>query len=332
MDAPAAVDLSILIVSWNVAPLVQRCLQSIAQQSVPTDRLHVRQLTAPAARGATLEVIVVDNASRDDTITMLAAEFPWVQVIVNADNAGFSRANNQAFAASRGTAALFLNPDTEVSPGALATLLAYLCAHPDVGVLGPRLRYPDGSVQSSRRRFPTLTTALFESTLLEQWWPHNRFARAYRLEDVPDGHTQDVDWLVGACLLIPRRVLEQVGTWDEGFFMYSEELDLCRRIRGAGWRLVYVPQAEIIHYEGKSSEQVVAARHVRFQTSKVRYFNKYHGRLVAEGLRLFLLATYAWQLVEEGLKWLLGHKRPLRASRVRACWTVLRSGLRPEGR
>lgn len=111
--------------------------------------------------------------------------------------------------------------------------------------------------------------------------------------------------------------------------MYSEELDLCRRIRSAGWRVVYLPQAEIIHYEGKSSEQVVVARHLRFQTSKVRYFAKYHGRLAGEGLRLFLLATYAWQLMEEGLKWLLGHKRPLRASRVRAYWTVLRSGLRP---
>lgn len=332
MPAPTGVDLSILIVSWNVAPLLQRCLRSIVQQSAPTDLPRIRKLTTPAAAGATLEVIVVDNASRDESVTMLTAEFPWVQVIVNADNAGFTRANNQAFAASRGAAALFLNPDTEVSPGALTTLLVYLRAHPNVGVLGPRLRYPDGSIQSSRRRFPTLATALFESTLLEQWWPHNPAARAYRLEDVPDDRAQDVDWLVGACLLVPRHVLDQVGTWDEGFFMYSEELDLCRRIRDAGWRVVYLPQAEVIHYEGKSSEQVVAARHVRFQTSKVRYFAKYHGRLVAEVLRLFLLATYAWQLLEEGIKWLLGHKRPLRASRAGAYWTVLRSGLRPQRR
>ncbi len=329
MDPPADVDLSILIVSWNVADLLRRCLQSIAQQSEPTAHGLARQLTAPAALGATLEVIVVDNASADDTVAMVAAEFPWVQVLANAANVGFTRANNQAFMASRGAAALFLNPDTEVLPDALATLLAYLRDHPDVGALGPRLRFPDGTVQSSRRRFPTLRTALCESTLLEQWWPHNPAARAYHLEDVPDDRVQEVDWLVGACLLTPRRVMVQVGPWDEGFFMYSEELDLCRRIRTAGWRVVYLPLAEVIHHEGKSSEQVVAARHVRFQTSKVRYFAKYHGRLAAEGLRLFLLATYVWQLLEEGVKWLLGHKRPLRASRVRAYWTVLRSGLRP---
>lgn len=324
------VDLSILIVSWNVAPLLRGCLQSIAQQSASTDQPAVRRLTTPPAAGATVEVIVVDNASADDTVTIVAAEFPWVHMLANRENLGFTRANNQAYAASRGTAALFLNPDTEVVPGALATLLAYLRDHPEAGVVGPRLRFPDGSIQSSRRRFPTLGTALFESTLLEQWWPHNPLARAYRLENVPDDHVQDVDWLVGACLLVPRRVLAQVGTWDEGFFMYSEELDLCRRIRTAGWRVVFVPQAEVIHYEGKSSEQVVAARHVRFQTSKVRYFAKYHGRVASEGLRLFLLGTYVWQLIEEGVKWLLGHKRPLRASRVRAYWIVLRSGLRPQ--
>lgn len=329
MHPPAEVDLSILIVSWNVAPLLRRCLQSIAQQSEPMAEGSLRRLTSPAALAATLEVIVVDNASADDTVAVVAAEFPWVHLLANAANAGFTRANNQAFAASRGAAALFLNPDTEVLPDALGTLLAYLRDHPDVGALGPRLRYPNGSTQSSRRRFPTLGTALFESTLLEQWWPHNPLARAYRLEDVPDDRPQEVDWLVGACLLVPRRVMAQVGPWDEGFFMYSEELDLCRRIRAAGWRVVYVPQAEVIHYEGKSSEQVVAARHMRFQSSKVRYFAKYHGRLAAEGLRLFLLATYVWQLLEEGLKWLLGHKRPLRASRVQAYWTVLRSGLRP---
>lgn len=330
MHPPAEIDLSILIVSWNVAPLLRRCLRSIAQQSEPTDQPAVRRLTTLPASGAALEVIVVDNASADDTVTTVMAEFPWVRIVANPQNVGFARANNQAYAASRGTTALFLNPDTEVMPGALATLVAYLRDHADVGALGPRLRYPDGAIQSSRRRFPTLGTALFESTLLEQWWPHNPLARAYRLEDVPDDHIQDVDWLVGACLLVPRPVLEQVGTWDEGFFMYSEELDLCQRIRAAGWRVVYVPQAEVIHYEGKSSEQVVAARHVRFQTSKVRYFAKYHGRVAAEGLRLFLLATYAWQLLEEGIKWLLGHKRPLRASRVRAYWIVLRSGLRPQ--
>ncbi len=327
--AAPALDLSVLIVSWNVAGLLGRCLASIEAQSQPTDWPHVRWL--PLMDGETpaaLEAIVVDNASADDTAARIRRDFPWVQVQANADNAGFSRGNNQALARSHGRWLLFLNPDTEVRPGALAAMLRFMQAHAEVGVVGPRLLYPDGSAQSSRRRFPSVLTAFWESTLLEQWWPHNPWARRYRLEDAPDSAVQAVDWLVGACLMIPRAVLEQVGGWDEGFFMYSEELDLCRRIKQAGWQVVFTPQAEVIHHEGKSSEQIVAARHLRFQASKVRYVRKYHGRLAAGALRLFLLATYVWQLMEEAAKWLLGHKRPLRAERVTAYWGLLRSGLK----
>lgn len=326
-------DLSVLIVSWNVAGLLSRCLDSIAAQSEPTAWLHVRQL--PLAAGgapAMLEVIVVDNASADSTLTMIAAQFPWVQVQANPDNAGFSRGNNQAMARSRGRWLLFLNPDTEVQPGSLAAMLRFMQAHAETGVVGPRLFYPDGSVQSSRRRFPTLATTFWESTLLEQWWPHNPWARRYRLQDVPDASVQEVDWLVGACLLIPRAVMDQVGGWDEGFFMYSEELDLCRRIKQAGWQVIFTPEAAVIHHEGKSSEQIVAARHLRFQASKIRYVRKYHGRLAAAALRLFLLAAYAWMLLEEAVKWLLGHKRPLRRERIAATWGLLKSGLKMPGR
>lgn len=328
-EAPRALDLSVLIVSWNVVGLLSRCLASIEAQSQPTAWPQIRQLPlAPGQTPAMLEVIVVDNASADQTVSTLAERFPWVQVQANQDNVGFSRGNNQALARSRGRWLLFLNPDTDVQPGALAALLGFAQTHAGVGVVGPRLVYPDGRAQSSRRRFPTLLTTFWESTLLEQWWPHNPWARRYRLEDTPDSVVQRVDWLVGACLLISRAVMDQVGGWDEGFFMYSEELDLCRRIAGAGWQVVFAPQAVVIHHEGKSSEQIVAARHLRFQASKVRYVRKYHGRLAAGLLRLFLLTTYAWQLLEEAAKWLLGHKRPLRAARIAAYWALLKSRLR----
>jgi len=214
-----------------------------------------------------------------------------------------------------------------VLDGALTTMVEYLDAHPRVGVVGPRLLYPDGSVQSSRRRFPTLATAFLESTILHQWFPDNPAARRYHMLDQPDDQVQPVDWLVGACLMVRRQAIEEVGLLDEGFFMYSEELDWCRRIKGQGWGVVYLPDARVVHYEGKSSEQVIPARHLHFQRSKVRYFRKHHGRWQAEVLRLFLLATYVYQLIVEGLKWLVGHKRPLRAARVKAYWNVLRSGL-----
>ena len=151
----------------------------------------------------------------------------------------------------------------------------------------------------------------------------------YEFLDQPDGVVQDVDWLYGAALMARREAVEQTGPMDESFFMYSEELDWCRRFRETGWRVVYLPAAQIVHHEGKSSEQVVAARHIHFQTSKVRYFRKHHGRSTSEILRLFLLSTYIYQWAREAVKWLLGHERRLRITRMKAYAAVLRSRLRP---
>lgn len=313
-------DLSVLIVNWNVAPLLRRCLASIiASPGVTLD---------PAGPGIHTEIIVVDNASSDESQAMLAREFPEVKVIANDVNVGFTRANNQGLRVARGRAVLFLNPDTELIGNALPTMVRYLEDHPDVGVVGPQLRYSDGRVQSSRRRFPTLATAFLESTLIQQWWPDNAVARRYYVADRPDDQVQDVDWVMGACFLARRQTIDQVGGFDERFFMYSEELDWCRRTRAAGWRVVYLPTAQVVHHEGKSSEQAVAARHIHFNTSKVLYFRKYHGRAAAELVRVFLLATFVYQWGEEALKWLIGHRRPLRAQRMAAYGAVLRSGLR----
>jgi len=185
----------------------------------------------------------------------------------------------------------------------------------------------DGTLQSSRRRFPTLATAFCESTLLHQWFPNNCVARRYHFADCPADVPQPVDWLVGAALMIRREAWQQVGPLDEGFFMYFEELDWCRRCRMAGWQIHYLPAAEVTHYEGKSSEQVVTARTIRFQHSKICYFRKYFGPGWALVIRLFLLGTYAVQLCEESFKWLLGHKRELRRERMVSYWQVLKSGL-----
>jgi GT2 family glycosyltransferase len=173
-------------------------------------------------------------------------------------------------------------------------------------------------------------TGFFESTWLEPVAP-SRVLRHYYAADLPDTATADVEWLVGACLMTRRAVVDQVGGLDEAYFMYSEELDWCRRIKAAGWRIVYLPAAKVVHYMGQSSEQAVTARHIHFQRAKLRYFRRYHGRLVAALLRLFLLLSYLWQLGLEGSKAMVGHKRPLRWQRIRAYWQVLRSGLPPAG-
>jgi GT2 family glycosyltransferase len=307
-------DLSIIIVSWNVAGLLRDCLRSI-----------------DANRGALdLEVIVVDSASSDNSVTMVQSEFPWVTLLACTENVGFPKGNNLGLAKANGRYVLLLNPDTVVLDDALSKMMAYMQQNPEVGVLGCQLRNGDGTVQSSKRRFPTLITAFFESTWLETVAPSGVMA-SYYAQDLADDAVNDVDWVVGACMLAPRQVVDTVGGMDEAYFMYSEELDWCRRIKDSGWRVVYYPEAQIIHYVGQSSDQAVVARHINFQQAKLRYFRKYNGRFAAGVLRLFLLLNYAWQMGIEGVKGMLGHKRPLRRQRIQAYWQVIRSGLHPAG-
>jgi GT2 family glycosyltransferase len=263
---------------------------------------------------------------------MVKREFPQVRLMASSENLGYARGNNVGIAQTTGRYILILNPDTEVAAGALQSMVSYLDEHPAVGAVGPQLVYGDGSPQPSGRRFPTLATAFWESTLLHQWFPNNRAARRYLMSDEKLEESQvahPVDWLVGAALMVRREAWDQVGELDESFFMYFEELDWCHRCREKGWEIHYVPGPAIVHYEGKSSEQVVATRAIRFQRSKIRYFFKYYGPFWAGVIRMFLLLTFALQLAEETFKWLIGHRRPLRRERMAAYWQVLKSGLAP---
>ncbi len=304
------VDLSIIIVSWNVADLLDYFLDSIRRCAHPS-----------------MEIIVVDSASSDPTPDIVREHYPEVKLLAQTENVGFSRGNNIGLSAAAGRYLLLLNPDTEVSEGALTRMVAYLEAHPEVGIVGPHTLNSDGSHQSTRRRFPTLAVGLFESTWLQSYAPQSILDRYY-VRDLPDDGTYEIDWVQGSALLARREVYAQIGGLDEGFVMYSEELDWCRRAKAAGWRVVYLGDAKITHHGGKSSEQAGARRHIHFQQSKLRYFRKYHGALTAQGLRAFLLASYGLQLAQEWLKGALGHKRAIRRERVRAYWQVLRSGLK----
>ncbi len=310
-----SLDLSVVIVNWNVRDLLGRCLESVISE-VNRDAVHQPLNT---------EIIVVDNASTDGSVELIRSLFPQVNLIANAENRGFTVGNNQGIAAANGRYLLLLNPDTEVLANAITELVQYMDAHPEVGLVGPQLLHSDGQVQSSRRRFPSVATLFFESTWLESLAPPSLLRRYYVL-DKPDDATIDVDWVVGAAMLARRQAIQQVGRLGERFFMYSEELDWCRRIKAAGWRVVYHPQAQVIHFVGKSSEQAVPDRHINFQRSKIRYARKYHGRGVATTLRLYLLGLFIWQLGLELAKGLIGHKRALRWQRVEAYWKVLKSG------
>jgi len=338
--------LTIITVSWNTRDLLRRSIQTI-HASLADARIDYT-------------IVIVDNASSDGTPDMLRAEHPEVLLLEAGRNLGFAGGNNLALRRELGEHGrpptstpqlptpdyvFLLNPDTEVVGDAIPALVRYLDAHPDVAVVGPQLRYADGSVQSSRRRFPSQAVYFWESTPLEQRWPNNPWARRYRCDDTSDDTTQEVDWLVGAALLVRRAAIERAGLLDAGFTMYSEELEWQRRIRGLGGkrqgpgqkrtsdprspipdpcRIVYLPDAVIIHHEGRSSEQALARRYLNFQRGRLRDARMVYGQRFAARLWLFLRAAYAVELATEGVKWLLGHKRRLRAQRVAIYRQVLR--------
>jgi len=305
------VDLSIIIVSWNVADLLRACLDSI--------------LASPT--GLQMEIIVVESASSDTAVAMIQQQYPQVKLLAQRENVGFTRGNNIGLQAANGRHVLLLNPDTEIIGDALATMVKYLDEHPDVGIVGPHTLNSDGSNQSTKRRFPTLTTGFFESTWLQDYAP-KRLMDRYYAADVADQGVGEVDWVQGSALMARRAVYEQIGGLDEGFFMFSEELDWCKRAKDAGWRVLYVGTAQIVHHGGKSTEQIAARKHIYFHQSKLRYFRKHHGWMAAQSLRIFLLLNYVWQIGLEGAKGLGDHKRDLRRERIRAYWQVLRSGLK----
>jgi GT2 family glycosyltransferase len=322
------IDLSIVIVNWNVCALLERCLHSILGRAEPDgDAPGVWRIEAPGLPSYRIEVIVVDCASSDGSVEMVRRVYPSVTLYASDENLGYTGGNNLGMRASRGRYVLVLNPDTELLGAALPAMVAYVDAHPEVGVLGPQLLWPDGSVQSSRRRFPSLATALVESTFLQKWFPGHPVLRRYYVLDRPDDAVSEVGWVSGACLLVRRAAIDAVGLLDDEYFMYSEEMDWQKRMQGAGWRVVYWPQAQVMHHEGKSSEQVVALRHIRFGRSRVRYFSKHHGRVTGQVVRGWLLVNYAYEWTMEALKWCVGHKRALRRERMGVYGEVLRSGL-----
>ena len=306
------IELSVSVISYRTPVLLKQCLEALEAERTSVD----------------LDVTVVDNASGDGSADMVADQFPWARIIRNRRNVGFGAAHNQALRRATGRYWLVLNSDAAPRPGALRVLVDFLEANPRVAVAGPRLRYPDGTVQPSRRRFPTVATLFVESTQIQRFIPRNPVLQRYYLADRSDDEPQDVDWLVGACLCVRASAAAEVGLFDESFFMYSEELDWCRRFRAAGWRVAYVPSAEVVHLEGGSSRLDLVARDRMFQASKLRYAAKWHGRWVAHALRAYLVLEYVARGMEEGLKLALGSRVPERRARLRVIGSGLRATLR----
>lgn len=304
-------NISIIIVSWNVTALLRDCLTSIYEST---------------SAGYALEVIVVDSASSDDTPAMVKREFPQVCLLEQSENVGFTQGNNIGLAAAKGRCLLLLNPDTTVQDGAIAQMAAYLDAHPEVGIIGPHTLNCDGTTQPSRWHFPDRRLAFMETVWLRPYAAH--LLAEYRYASMTPESTHEADWVQGSCLMARRAVYDEIGGLDTGYVMYFEELDWCKRARDAGFKTVYFGAARIVHYGGASADQIGARKHIYYNQSKLRYFRKVYGRGFAWVLQVFLLAVYGWQMALEGLKGVLGSQRALRRERVSTYWQVLRSGLR----
>jgi GT2 family glycosyltransferase len=229
------------------------------------------------AAGYEHETVVVDNDPAGGTLEELARRFPKVRGIANAENVGFARAVNQGLAATTGTFVMIVNPDCFIERGSIAALIGYLRAHPRAGVVGPRMIGRDGKLQYSARSFPDHHTFLFNRySLLSRLFPRNRHTRRYLLTDWDHASVRAVDWLSGACLLVRRTAIDEVGPMDEAYFMFNEDVDWCRRMHQGGWGVVYVPEALMHHDIGASRRRVSAKVIVERHRGMIHYFRKYH--------------------------------------------------------
>ena len=254
--------LRIVIVSWNVDDDLRVCLRSVFAGSRQDD----------------YEVWVIDNASSDGTVAMVREEFPQVRLVCNEENRGFAAANNQGLADADADYCLLLNPDTLVPEGGLGALADFAEMHPKAGVIGAKLVNPDGSLQYSARRFPTVRAAIFRNTAFGRWFPGAHSPQEYLMTDWDHNDARVVDWISGACMLIRREALEAIGELDEGFFWGSEDVDYCFRARSAGWQVMYTPEPTIVHAIGRSTSQAVVQTIVRTHYGMQRLYRKHLAR------------------------------------------------------
>ena len=265
-------SISIIIVNWNTCDYLDRCLESLQQYS----------------RSSDFEIIVVDNASQDGSIAMLQERYPNVRIVESTKNLGFAAGNNLAIRESHAEWIFLLNPDTVLNQDVLNKLTSFFVSNPDAGAVSPKLINPDGTLQVSSWPFPTLFREFWRLFHLDLLYPISQYPRKIWEQQTP----QAVGYVQGTAILLRREVFDQVGLFDEDYFMYTEEVDLCRRIKQAGWEIFWYPRAEVIHFGGTSTRQAAPQMFLELYRSKILYFRKHHGNfqaLLYKGI-LFLAA------------------------------------------
>jgi len=273
----AGMDLSIIIVNWNTKKLLVECLDSIFATTLNVD----------------FEIWVVDNHSTDGSPEMIREDFSEINLIDNEKNIGFAKANNQAFQKCRGKYILLLNPDTVLENDAIEQLVNFLNQTTDAGMVGARLLNPDKTLQTSAFPVPTLSKEFWRLFHLDYLVP---FAN-YPMETWDLESAREVDTLLGACMLIRREALNQFGLFDEEYFIYSEEVDLCTRLRNDGWQLYWLPSAVVVHYGAQSTQQVAEEMFLRLYAGKILYFRKHHSKIEVIIYKLILLLATMFRLI-----------------------------------
>jgi GT2 family glycosyltransferase len=268
--------LSVIIVNWNTRDLLCQCIDSLTQTLNKIDP----------------EVFVVDNGSTDGSVAAVRQKFPGVRLIEKPVNMGFARANNQAIPLSSGEYLLLLNPDTRVKDEAIPPMLSFMNAHAEAGLVGAQLMNADGSKQNSIANFPSLATELLNKSLLRWLFP-DKFPG--KETDYPG--PVEVDSVIGACMMVRRKAVEQVGLLDEKFFLFLEETDWCYRMKKAGWKIYHIPQAEIFHFQGKSAEAEKGKARIEYYRSRYHYFRKNRGSFQSFVLFIGLIMKLSVELV-----------------------------------
>jgi len=265
-----------VVVNYEAGPLLVACVES---------------LLADVSAGPP-ELVVVDNASSDDSLATLRDRRPEVRIVDTGANLGYAAAANQGIRATTGPVVAVCNPDLRVEPGTAAALVGRLETEPDLAAVGPRVLEPDGTVYPSARQLPTTLDAAGHGAL-GRLWPHNPFTRRYRELDADPSQARDVDWVSGAAVWLRRAALDQVGGWDERYFMYVEDVDLCWTLRRAGWRVAYEPRGTVTHVQGFSTDRHPYRMIVAHHRSLLRFASKrWHGwrRVLLVPATLYLAA------------------------------------------
>ncbi|NOT96501.1 MAG: glycosyltransferase family 2 protein [Nitrospira sp.] len=298
----AMIDLSIAIVSYNTKDLLLDCLRA----------LHAH------TSGIRFDVIVVDNDSRDGTVSAVRDAYPAITIIANQDNRGFAKAVNQAVAVSRGRHVLLLNSDTLVKDQSLATMVRYLDDHPDVGAVSCKQWTGEGHLNQTCFPFPSIRDHLFYSTLFHRVAPSIQAAAA-ATQAVDCTQSQDVDWANGACLMVRRSLFEQLGGLDESFFMYFEDADLCRRLRQQGYRVRHLAEAAIVHLIGRSSGRDRDALQLVWEFSRIRYVEKHFSPVKRWLMKGWIAGGIGWRLAQS-----LGCAPEMRRRKIQSGVAVIR--------